>query len=234
MKSAKAPFVTGVRSMKKAPSSTSCATSSLSYAQGSSVAPRTNEPPSTRISSGAVGDVPVRALVSNRVLDLGPELEGLQHRLLVLQLVLEHQPEDECLSEQGAWAVELGVLERLQDALANVGRVRPRGLGSEGRELWPAVSRVAERRQDLAVRVEHRRLSVEVAEEPELLEVRDARELPHERQLERRNVLGEPLVRDRRQERVGACSGPIEGGLDLDNRFHIPGLCTMVASSTRA
>ncbi len=81
---------------------------------------------------GPVGDVSVRALVANRVLDPGSELEGLQHRLLVLQLVLEHQAEDERLSEQWAGCVELRVLECLDDARPNVRRVRPCGLGPQG------------------------------------------------------------------------------------------------------
>jgi len=125
--------------------------------------------------SGTVGGVAEGAVVSHRILDLGPELERLQHRLLVLELVLQHEPEDESLPEQRAWPVEVGVLDRLEDPLANVGCVRSYGLRTKDRRLRPPVSLQAERVVYLAMRVGDRRLAVEVTEQPELLEVNDAR-----------------------------------------------------------
>ena len=170
---------------------------------------------------GAVGDVSVRALVANRVLDLGPELERLQHRLLVLQLVLEHQPEDEAFRSKGPGPSSSVCSSASRTRVADVGRVRPRGLGVGEAGAATAPFRASPKAVWTSpCASSDRRLTVEVAEEPELLEVRDARELPHERQLERRHVLGEPFVRHRREERVGRRSGPIERGLDLDDGFH--------------
>jgi len=70
------------------------------------------------------------------------------------------------------------------------------------------------------MRVGDRRLTVEVTEQPELLEMNDARELPDQRQLKRRDLLDEPFVGERGEELLGAGAGSFESGLDLDNRIH--------------
>ena len=98
----------------------------------------------------------------------------------MLKLVLQHEPEDEPLPEQRPGPVELGVLDRLEDAFADRGRIRPDYRGAEYRRLRP-VSFPAERFVHLGMRVDDGRLSVEVAEKPQLLEASDARKLPDQR-----------------------------------------------------
>ena len=182
---------------------------------------------------GPLRDVSVRALVTDRVLDLGPELEGLQHRLLVLQLVLEHQAEHEALPEERPGAVELGVLERLQDARPDLERVCPGGLGPERRYLRAPVSRLGESRGDVAVRVQdraHGRRGRGAARAPRSARcgraptttaaagVKYARRAPRPRQ-----------ERGARRSRLG----PDRARPGSRRRIPYPGLCTMVASSAK-
>ncbi len=84
---------------------------------------------------GAVGGLAERDPVFQRVFDIGPELECLQHRLLVLELVLQNETEDESLSEQWAGPVELGVLDRIEDTPPDVGRVVQNRLRTKNRKV---------------------------------------------------------------------------------------------------
>ena len=169
-----------------------------------------------RPGGGAVG----RGLLPRRVLGARPELERLEHRFLVLELVLEHEPEDEALPEQWVRHFQVDVVEQVVRALADVLRVGARRGGPEARQLLPVVSLLAERVVDLVVRVGNRRLAVQVPEDPDLLELRDVREIPDERRLQRRDALDERLVGEGLQELVGAGAGALEHGSDLDSRVH--------------
>ncbi len=152
---------------------------------------------------------------------LRPELERLEHRLLVLQLVLEHEPEDEALAEERVRDVEVDVVERGEHTLAHI-----RGVGAgcgraQGGKLRPLGPLVPERVVDVVVGLRERWLAVEVPQEPELLEVRDMGEVPHERRVERGDLGGELRVGDRLEQRLRGRAGALEGGADLDPRVHV-------------
>ncbi len=99
----------------------------------------------------------------------------------MLELVLEDEPEDEPSVQERVLGVEIGVLECLEHALADRARVGPDRLRVERRELGTGASRLPERARDLIVPTVERRVAVQVPKQPELLEVRDLGELPHER-----------------------------------------------------
>ncbi len=99
----------------------------------------------------------------------------------MLELVLEDEPEDEPSVQERVLCVEIGVLECLEHALADGARVSSDRLRAERRELRTRASRLPEGAGDLVVPTVERRVAVQVPKQPELLEVRDLGELPHER-----------------------------------------------------
>ena len=58
----------------------------------------------------------------------------------MLELVLQHEPEDESLPKQRSRPVELGVLDRFEDPFANVGCIRSHDLRTKERRLRPPAS----------------------------------------------------------------------------------------------
>ena len=127
--------------------------------------------------------------------------------------MLDDEPEDEALAEERVGRVEVDALEGLERTLAHVLRVGADGLGAE-RGGSPGPRPLApERLVHVVVAVGERRLAVEVAEQPELLEVRDVREHPAERQARRRDLRGERVVRERLSRRsVASGSVPAQSG----------------------
>ena len=191
----------------------------MSYAHGSSVAPRMKEPASTLTSSGPAGARVGRRLGTHGVL-ARPGLERLEHRLLVLELVLEDEPVDEALAEQRVGRVEVDVVEDVERSLAHVLGIRPRGRGPKRRQRAVLAARVPERLLHLLVHVGVRPAAVQALEEPELLEAGDLREVPDERGDERRRLLDELVVGERLEELGGCRAGPLERGSDLDPGVH--------------
>ena len=92
------PLVTGTRPIRNAGTSTTCAGRSLSSECGSVTAstPSTNSPPGTSTDVPATPGRPAGsrdARVQQR--RAGPQVQRLQHGLVVLVLVADHQPEHE-------------------------------------------------------------------------------------------------------------------------------------------
>ena len=89
--------------MRNAGTSTTCAGRSLSYAHGSVDVPIANGPPSTSTSSGRSRRVRARrarSVARVRMREVVHELDGREHRLVVLVLVVDDQPVDEPVGEQ--------------------------------------------------------------------------------------------------------------------------------------
>ena len=85
---------------------------------------------------------------------------------MVLELVLEHEPEHEALSQQRVRRVEVDVVELAQDALAHVRRIGAHGLGPQRRQLAARRALLAESVVHLAVRLGERGAPVEVPQQP--------------------------------------------------------------------
>ncbi len=161
-----------------------------------------------------------RALARRVVLGRDEPLEGLEERLLGLQLVLDDEPEDEAPAEEGVRRVEILGHERGEDTLAHVLRVRGDGLGAERREPVARVPPLPEGLVDVLVTIGEMRLVAEVAKEPELLEERHVGEVPHERRrrrgwLERQHTVGQGL-----EDRLGARPRELERVPDLQGCVH--------------
>ena len=124
---------------------------------------------------------------------------GLRHRLHVLQLVLDDDPDDELV----------GFRNGLQRRGADLVQIRP-GLvrlpGGKLRALGPPV-----RERVVAVVVVAR-------QEPELLEVPDVGEIPDERRLQLRDLRCQLLVRERLEQRYGARPRVLERRYELRRR----------------
>ncbi|CAM5623806.1 hypothetical protein SALBM135S_01129 [Streptomyces alboniger] len=105
---------------------------------------------------------------------------GDEHRLVVLLLVLRDHPEGEArLGERGA--VERRLLQHVEDASADLGRVAAGLTGGEQRQVRPFGARVLEgvvQRVDLGP---HGVAAPDRAQQPLLLLVADVREVPDER-----------------------------------------------------
>jgi hypothetical protein len=113
------------------------------------------------------------------------ELQRLQHRLDVLLLVLDDEPEDEAVPEQPVVRVELRAVEHRQHPLAHLRQVRARPHRVEQLERRPLVARMLEGVVDVVGSGKDRRRGCQAAQQPELLEVADVGEIPHERRHER-------------------------------------------------
>ena len=112
------------------------------------------------------------------------------------------------------------MLQQVEGSLAHVGRVRAHRLGAQGRQTRPVRSRAPERLVDVSVDVAGGGCAAEVLQDPELLEVRDVGEAPHERRRERGDLRGELVVGDRLEHRVGPGAGALHDLADLDSRGH--------------
>ncbi len=112
------------------------------------------------------------------------------------------------------------MLEQVERTLADVGGVRANGLRAESREPGAVSSCAPKRLVDVAVHVRDRGSVADVAECPELLEVRDVRQAPHEGRRERRDLRCELVVRDRLEDLVSAGSRALHELPDLDSGGH--------------
>ena len=106
---------------------------------------------------GARGGAIGRGGVDDRVSAVGAALQRLEHRLLRLQLVLEHQPEDEPVSDEDVGRVEVDALEHLERALAHVCGVGADGAGLQRRQLRAVLPLAPEGPVDVVMDVRDRR-----------------------------------------------------------------------------
>ena len=103
-----------------------------------------------------------------------------EQRLVVLVLVLHDHAVDEPVGEQRIAAVEVDPVEHLERARAHRGVVVARAGGVEDVEGRPLATGVTERVVHV-VEARHRRCDpVELAHQPELLEMTDVGEVPAE------------------------------------------------------
>ncbi len=116
MNSTYAAFVTGVVSMRNAGTSTTCAGRSLSYAHGSVEVPITNSPAGTSTSGGSsAGSGPgAPGSVTGTRVRVVHELDGGQHRLDVLVLVVDHEAVDEPTREELVVGIEVGAGQHVE------------------------------------------------------------------------------------------------------------------------
>ena len=145
------------------------------------------------------------------------ELNRLQHRLLLLELRLHHEPEYEPVSQERARRLEIDVLEHVEHALAHVRCVVACLGGAQRGKLGVAVR---ERPIDVAVAIRDRRVALDVAQQPQLLEVGDLRELPDER-CARRYLRDELALADRLEQGFRLCPRVLESRGKLDSHLHI-------------
>ncbi len=151
------------------------------------------------------------------------ELQRLENGLVVLVLVLEHHPVDVAVADERVLVVEVHLLESREHALADLAHHR-RALGEPG-ERQPAAhpARMLERVEQPGHLAELDR-SVEVAREPELLEVCDVSEVPHDRAHQRIVLPAQVVVAEGAQEeqrpraRFGECLENLGASLPPDRR----------------
>ena len=168
----------------------------------------------------AAGRTIGRRSLGHRVLGLGPALQRLEHRLLRLQLVLEHEPEHEPAADEHVGRLEVDVLEQVQRPLADVVRVCPHGVGAQRRKLRAVRPLAAERVVDVVVHVRDRPRAADGAEDPELLEACDVRVAPDERRHAGRELRGKRLVGDGCEDVVRRRAPALERAPDLEACVH--------------
>ncbi len=196
-----AAFVTGVTSMRKGATVTSCAGRSLSYTHGSASVPITNPPPGSATSPSTdrfgVSTRPIGARIDAKTVGWGwaggysvPSMSWM-----VASMVSScwcscwiTMPWTKPLASNGSVAVEIGLRERVEDAGPDVREIRARGPGVEDVEGRPVAARMLERVVHVVeVRIGRGRTG-QRAQEPELLVVTDVREVPDQRRHERRHL----------------------------------------------
>jgi hypothetical protein len=177
---------------------------------------------------GSRGRAVGRRLVGRGVLGARLQLERLRDQLLVLELVLDDEAEDEALPQERVRRVEIDVVDEVKRALADVVGVRARRPGTQEREVAPLAPLVTERVVDLVVQLGRRRLAVQVAQEPQLLEVRRVGKVPHDRRDERGGLADEVGLGDRLEQLHGGGPDTFERRAYLDARVH----CSDSASGT--
>ena len=138
------------------------------------------------------------------------ERERLRHRLAVLELVLHDHPHDEPMLEQRIITVERQFGEEREHSFADTIDIRACRPRRQDRQPAALAACVSERVVELVMLGRDRIPSAGAAQEPELLEVTDVREIPDERRLERRDLARELLVRERLQQRVRPPSRVLE------------------------
>ena len=146
------------------------------------------------------------------------ELERLEDGLAVLVFVLEHHPEDVAVAQERAAALEVEVAQAFEDSLTDVGEE------TEGR---PTIRKIQARtdRSWVAERIVHSAeplaselLALDVLEKPDLLEVRDVAEVPHDGTHERIVLDAEVVVVQRGDEKQGPSARLMEALRDLESR----------------
>jgi hypothetical protein len=150
-----------------------------------------------------------------------PELQRLEHRLLRGELVLDDEPEREAASDERVGALQVDVLQKVECARADVRRVGLNGLCSQRRQSRAVPPGAPERVVDVPVHIGDGRRTADVAEDPQLLEVRDVREAPHEGRRVRGDLRGELVLGDRPEHLVGALPCALHELPDLDPRGHL-------------
>jgi hypothetical protein len=143
------------------------------------------------------------------------ELERLQHRLDVLLLVLGDESEDEAVPEERVARIEGDPVEEVEAVAAHVLDERAGLAGAEERERRTAVTGLLERVVDLVELGLARVLALELAAQPQLLEVADVGEIPDERRLERRELARQLVVRERCEQRFGPPARVLEDDREL-------------------
>jgi hypothetical protein len=108
------------------------------------------------------------------------ELERREQGLVVLVLVLHDHAVDESVGEQGHVGIELDAVEHVERALAHIGIERARADGIEDRQGVALAARMLERVVDVVVEGVGGIGADELADQPQLLEVPDVREVPDE------------------------------------------------------
>jgi hypothetical protein len=138
------------------------------------------------------------------------QLEGGQHGLVVLVLMLDHHAVDETVGQQGRGRIELHPLEDVENPAPNHGDVGPRlGRAEEG-EAGPVPPLVAEGVVDVVVERIHGLGPGHRPQQPQLLVMADVGQVPHQGRHERR-VLGQLVRRRERGQQVErAPPGPVQ------------------------
>jgi hypothetical protein len=102
--------------------------------------------------------------------------------------------------------------EPLENLLAHLGHIGARVVWGEN---WKRPSLGALVRERVIEIVELAASAVAVAEQPELLEVADVRQIPDERRLERRDLARQLLVVERLEQGLGSRARVLENRLEL-------------------
>ena len=161
-----------------------------------------------------------RRPVRHRVLGVGTALQRLEHRLLRLQLVLEHEPEDEPASDEHVGRLEVDTLERVERAFAHVVHIGAHGVRIQGGKLRAVRPLAPEGVVDVVVHVGDRPRAADGAQDPELLEACDVRVAPDERRHAGRERRGQHLVGDVCEDVVGRGAPALERAPDLEACIH--------------
>ena len=132
------------------------------------------------------------------------ELDGGEHRLVVLVLVLGDHPVHEPVSKQRITAVEIDRGENVEDACAHTGDEGSGRGRAQDRQRRTVTAWVLERVVDVVEERVGRGGAHDVSEQPQLFVVADVGEVPHERRHQRGNLADEVGIVDRREEPEGA------------------------------
>ena len=153
-----------------------------------------------------------------RVDEVLADLERLEHRLVVLMLVLDDHVVGVPAATERLLVGKALAGQPPKDTLAHVGDILV-GLGRlEQPELRPLRPLVLAGVVDVVEAALGGPLIVERAQEPELLLVADVSQIPHERREDRRRLHRQILVRERGQRPQRAVSRRLEGEADPERK----------------
>ena len=139
----------------------------------------------------------------------------------MLVLVLQHHVEEEALAQQRRGSAGVDLLHPGQHGAAHVAKEAQAGRAVGQRQVVARRARVAEGVVDAAQSLGARSGAVHVLEQPDLLEMRDVAQVPHDRGHQRAVLAAQVRVTQRRDEFEGAVArlpqaaaqdGQIEGG----------------------
>ena len=136
----------------------------------------------------------------------GGERERLRHRLDVLELVLRDHADEEVVVE---------LREQPEHGFPNLAHVGARRRRVEDRQAAAVRPSVGERVIEVVALRGQWGTSTGAPKQPELFEVADVREVPHERRLQRRHLTHEQLVVERLEQRQRSPSRVTENAGEL-------------------
>ena len=129
----------------------------------------------------------------------------------MLQLVLHDQPDGVGVEREALVGRLLEPAEVVQRALAHGGAERPGVAGAEQLEAAAVGARVGERVVDVVQPLVGCLAARDLADEPQLLVVRDVGDVPYERRLQRRELTHQLVIVERSEQRIRVLGGLREG-----------------------